>query len=388
MIEPKRVSLSESYVKQLGASAESQRPLERRAVKNFSMASLQAELLPDLALRFGKETVLVEVKTKGGVLSRSALVHPDITNALKKFTVPAYYFRNYFFPCRKERMRRFSDAEHRYDPTKMLLGIDIEGQLKILHNERSRSLRVFYRGARLSHNSAANVCNEGFCSTALGLAAKAILNEKSQGDDCFSKLLAIQRADYIDNIGAGLLLKHLMDMVGKKRAYDMIGEYVHLPGTEKWGADDEKQYRASKSIICYKTAEEGKRLHSVERYLRATEEVADMKPSVCAKILAEFMQAASARDCSVMISMCREDVAEPRQRKDGRQDGPGGIVQCNGVKWVYSAHVIDTGAKPVDKILHKWPALDLEYKRKVSAAGGLDKLMARGSKASCTNAES
>lgn len=375
LLEPVYVTLSESYVKQLATAAEPSRPIERRKVKNFGTASPLAELLPDLALWFGRETLLVEIKPKCGVLSRSALVHPDINDALQKFKIPPYYFTNYLFPSPGREVMDFPDQEHRYDPLKMLLGIDIELQLKILHEERSRSLRIFNCGARLSHEDATCTCNDGLCTIALDIAAKAVADESRDGEHCFRKLLAVQRHDYIDNIGAGLLLKHLISMIGMTRAYEMIEQYEFMRGAEKWTAEDENEFRASKQIISYETAEEADRLHSHEGYLHATEEVARMKPNVCAKMLAEFMQAAAAKDCSFMISMCREDKAEIRQGKAGRDDKAGGFVQHEGRKWLYCVHVIDTGPKPVDKLLLKWPAVDLELKKSVCAAGGLDKLI-------------
>lgn len=369
------IRLSEPYLVQLAAEAEALRPPARRRNNSFSSASLDAELFPDLALQFGRETALVELKPKSGILSRSALVHPKITDSLQKFRVPPYYYKNYLFPEGTDEVGRLPDVEHRYDPMKMLSGMDIGPQLRILHAERARGLRLFDRGTRLEHVSALHECNDGFCRTALNVAAKALSDISSTGECCLRSLRSVQRHDYIDNIGAGLLLQSLMEQVGKSRAYEMIEEYVYQDDTDLLHMEDEEEYHVSKRIVSYESTEEAIRLHSQERYVRATEEVMRMKPNVCARMLAEFMQAAAAKDCSFMVSMCPEEKATYKHHGQGPPDKPFGLVQHDGRSWLYCVHVIDVGAKSIDKIVHKWPAMDFEKKNRLSSVGGLDKLL-------------
>lgn len=177
--------------------------------------------------------------------------------------------------------------------------------------------------------------------------------------------------DYIDNIGAAFLLDRLVKALGKGKAYKMISRYLYEEDDMPMDQELMRAFLDAKRIISYDTAADAARLHCEERYRRAVNRAMQLEPCFMAKMIADFMQAAAAKDCSVMVAICRRADAAFAPATDAKSDDDRcRVVTNDGEEWLYSVNVVDTGEKSIDKILNKWAAIDLQRTDKILAAGG------------------
>lgn len=350
------------------------RPHFRKARSAISTSPGFAELLPDLALCFGQDTILLEIKPKSGVLSRSALLPPDVAQTLQKYRVPPYYLKKYLLPDGVDKLGRLPERSRRYNPVELISDKNILEQLLILHLEGSGSLKLFLQGTMLTHEGSASTCNNGLCATILDVASRALMSTGDNQKSCLACLKEIQDADCIDNIGALLLLKRLERELGRIHAHRMIEGYLYCEKGQHEDAKEEESFQIARSKISYKSAEEARQLHSNERYACALKEGMMMKPQFTARMLAEFLQAAVAKDCSVMISMCHEANSSASIAELLESGKDCGVVSVNGHRWLYIVHVVDVGAKSIHKIEDKWAATDFQRVARIVAAGGLPEL--------------
>lgn len=370
LIIPASIPLPSPYLAHLARSANPHRPSSRKNLSSIALSN-HAELLPDIALRFGPDTLLVELKPKSGVLSRSALVHPSITSSLQKFSLPIYHIKNYLLPQGiSGPLFPLPPPNRRYNPVDLLRAIDVRNQLHNLHVENSRSLRVFSAGALLSHSKGNKPCSQTLCPIALDVASRALSVPQDNRKSCLAGVREIQNMDYVDNIGAAFLLNQLTRLVGKPAAYEMISRYMYEDDMRN-DEDFMRQFEEARLAICYETSEDAARLHSEEMYERAVSKAQELEPVFLALMLADFMQAAAAKDCSIMVAMCLRD--NVTLGVGGRSNSEDVFrVVCKGEKdWLCSISVVDTGEKSMAKILDKWSAIDLQRRDKIVAAGGL-----------------
>lgn len=314
----------------------------------------------------------MEVKPKSGVLSRSALVHPEITATLGKFEVPTYHLKNYILPDMHQcPPSRIPDPAKQYNPVELLSGTNIRQQLFNLHAEMSRSLRVFYEGQLLTHSVADHSCNNGVCHTALEVAAEALNGiELGSRKGCLYGLREIQNKDYIDNIGAAVLLGCLIRAVGKANAHEMIASYLYPEDDEGDSEYRSLAFLAAKKMLSYETSSEAVQLHCEEIYERAMKSTRCLQPRFIAMMLADFLQAAAAKDCSIMVAICRREDTIAFSTKLKMEDEHE-VITWQGEEWLYTVHVVDTRQKSIDKIVQKWAAVDLRRYERLRASGGM-----------------
>lgn len=374
LINPVPVQLSHAYLHQLSAIAAPYRPHFRKMRSDISTSPGFAELIPDLALCFGRDTILVEIKPKSGVLSRSALLPPDVAETLQKFRAPPYYLKKYLLPDGTDKLGELPERNCRYNPVELISGENVLEQLLTLHLEGSRSLRLFLQGTMLTHEGNASNCNDGLCATILDVASRALMTTRGNQKSCLACLKEIQDADCIDNIGALFLLKRLEQEMGKSHAHRMIEEYMYCERKQGENVREEESFQTARSKVSYKSAEEALRLHSSERHACALKEGMVMKTQFVARMLAEFLQAAVAKDCSVMISMCHEANSSTSVTELLESGKHCGVVSVNGHRWLYIVHVVDVGAKSIHKIEDKWATIEFQRVARILAAGGLPEL--------------
>lgn len=374
LINPIPVQLSRSYLHQLSVVAAPYRPHFRRLRSGISTAPGFAELIPDLALCLGRDTILVEVKPKSGTLSRSALLPPNIAETLQKYRMPTYYLKKYLLPDDADELGTLPERDRRYNPIELMSGKSVLEQLLILHLEGSGSLRLFRRGVLLTHEENASSCNGGLCRTILDVASSALTASGDSQKSCLTRLKEIQDVDCIDNIGALFLLRRLEREVGRKHAHRMIEGYLYCGKERDENTRDEESFQSVKSKVSYRSAEEARRLHSNEKYSCALREGMTMKPQFVARMLAEFLQAVVAKDCSVMISMCLETNSSLSAAELLESGKDCGVASVNGQRWLYMIHIVDVGAKSIVKIEDKWATTEFQRMTRIARAGGLPEL--------------
>lgn len=372
LLNPIPLQLSRSYLEQLSQAAEPHRPSLRKLNSSISAAPGSAELIPDLAYCLGPDTVIVEVKPKLGVLSRSALLDPDVAERLQKYYMPTYFLKNYLLPEGTEKLESLPEASRRYNPLDLVSGRNILQHLTTLHNEGCKTLKIFRSGSAFRQNSDPPSTSDKEFSAKLIEAASHVLSNSTGGKkSCLSCVKEAQSVDRIDNFGAAFLLKRLVKEVGKSRAYKMIESYMFTGDEHKVDEWDEEGFQAAAEKVCYESTEEARRLHSRERYTRALEEANRMELPFVARLLADFMQAAVAADCSIIISMCPETSCAIPAADLMSSDLDCGTVTIEGQEWLYVVHIIDVGSKSIDKIEQKWAATDFRRLSRIMAAGGL-----------------
>lgn len=294
--------------------------MNRRRRNSLSACPGSALLIPDAALCFGRSTILVELKPKGGVLCSSKLVRPDTAALLRKFKWPSVWLKRYVFVGGEV----VALPKDRYDPVELMRdGGNVEAMMHRLSQEPWGGFRVWRGGQRVQ-------LSDGIIER----AGKAI---KDSG--VMKALRRVQEEDFIDHEGAGLIWERLKSLIGKEEARKRL---------EKACYEDEELREEIKERVSYASAEEGRRRHGWEEYHTAIAEIGRMTVSELIGLLTGYMAAAVGRDCSVMVAI--------------EEDGEG-----------WEVRVVDCGMKDVGKIEKKWVKVDTERVRRMIRAGGMPK---------------
>lgn len=315
--------LPPTFVTELIARAQPHRPLDRPQV--FKAHGMGA-IYPDAAFHFGMETTLVEIKAKCGVLSTSRLTPPWIATALLKFSVPPYHVKNYL-------VKNGCLPDKPYNPADLLS--DDVGRLRhavsVLMAEDSRALRVFKNGRLVESNSDRET---------VFAAAAALVHDSS----ACKGIKAIQEHDCLGKFGALTAMNILTRREGRSTTEQLIITELYKSLNEAGLKEISKQ----RQKLCYHTPEEGMRLHSEEKYEMALQNINRMDTQTLVLMLAHCLQAATAKDCSLLIAMCRVvDFCGSDRDRD--------LVVCvDGVEWLYRNWVVDVDEKDMAKISGKW----------------------------------
>ncbi|PXF41286.1 hypothetical protein BWQ96_08995 [Gracilariopsis chorda] len=312
------VSLTPAYIKHLSQHATPFRPPHRRAASHISPHNRAASLFPDVAFHFGPNTTLVEIKPKAALLSRSRLIPPHVASALKKYTTPPYHIKNYL-------MLNGSLPHRPYIPSHLLCDDipTVSSAISSLLTDNSRGLRVFRAG---------EPCNPEHHLSELRAAAHAIVIDNA----CAQGIVAIQSADLIDNMGAEIIMRHLIRRVGEQQATKLLRKSLYT-------------YHAIPHLdeITYKSSQQAAQLHDDAQYNSAVKAARTLPVTTAVHLLSGFLQAAAAKDCSIMIALCKAN-----EVKHTTPDCI--IVEVQGVQWAAKLWVIDTDEKHTAKILGKW----------------------------------
>lgn len=325
-----------TFVNELIARAQPHRPLDRPQV--FKAHGIGA-IYPDAAFHFGMKTTLVEIKAKCGVLSKSRLTPPWIATALRPFSIPPYHIKNYLVAhgCLPDKP---------YNPADLLSddAARLRHAVTVLMAENSRALRVFKNGKIVESNSD--------CETVFAAAAALV----HDGSAC-TGIKAIQEHDLLGKFGALNAMNILTRREGRSITEQLIISELHKSVKEAGLKEVSKQ----RSKLCYETPEEGIRLHSEENYETALQSINRMDTQTLAALLAHCLQAATAKDCSLLIAMCRAvEFCGSDQDRD--------LVVCvDGVDWMYRIWVIDVDEKDMGKITGKWIDDEQRYAAKLTA---------------------
>lgn len=330
----------------LGERALPGRP--KRRVNHNGVPALPAPALvqDDLARLFGRATCAVEVKPKGMHASRSRLIPPDEAAALQKYTrCDAHTKYDKSFPC---------DRPNPYNPADLLSGSAARAAtaLEALRAPSSRWLRVLHAGgvflaaparaSNLGGRAKVDAYSDPATRRLLTLAADAL----GAIPDAPKAVADMQALDAVDRYGAAALWAHLAESEGPERAATRVWDaYLDprlLPGRPDSFAN-EAEHALWSSRVSYPTPAVGRRTHGPAAFASAQNAIRSMPMNVAARLLAGFMLAAAARDCSMLVSLARDDEAESHP-------GMGTVTDADGVLWRFAVHVIDLGPKPLCKL--------------------------------------
>ncbi|KAI0566169.1 Inositol-pentakisphosphate 2-kinase [Gracilaria domingensis] len=131
-------------------------------------------------------------------------------------------------------------------------------------------------------------------------------------------------------------MRHLIRRVGEQQATKLVRRALYT--VQSVTHHDE---------ITYKTSGQAHQLHSTAEYTKALKAAQALSVAASVQLLAGFLQAAAAKDCSMMIALCRLDEAQPTNSESM-------LVHVHGVRWRACLWVIDTDEKHIAKILGKW----------------------------------
>lgn len=310
-----KVRLTKEYLAKLATSSQPHRPAERTTQLNSDYP--YAILQPDMALCFGPSTVLVEMKTKNALLSRSKLIPPHEAKVLRKYTSPNYHIKNYLIP-------NGCIPDEPYDPAD-ILSLDlprVTAAINTMRRERSRALRVFRDGT---------IVDPGDNTDALTAAAHALVSTP----ECCKAILDLQAYDVLDSAGAETVLSRLHMLVGESRAHSLIREHLYYDSPIQPAGDK----------LCYESAREASLTHSMSSFEEAVNVTNEFNADQCASLLARFLQAATAKDCSLLIALCpaSESLVSGKHR-----------VVTEAGDWVFRLCVVDVGEKGVERIFDRW----------------------------------
>lgn len=334
----------------LGLKAGPSRPLCRVRTnsppKNRSIGFVQ----DDLALLFGNETVYIEVKPKGAILSRSRLIPPNVCSILSKYTKLDIHVRNFSVHEIESRL----ENESLYDPRDLLSGLRsrVERALNILQKTKSRWLRVLISGEfvaasdEVSRAVSTRACeyDDPLCVRYLGLAATILCANSS----CLSAIYEMQALDCVDKLGLEVLWAHLKDLLGITEAGRKV--WLHYLRARSFLEQEDEEYTTWKKAVSYETPEAALLEHNEEKHRQALEAVNRMPADICARMVADSMMAGAAKDCSIILSLA------PLLSDDASCKAP--IVdEVDGSKWMSTVRVIDIGAKVLTKI-ETWADFD------------------------------
>lgn len=352
LLSGKRVYLATETVIALGDSAIPCRPLERIKTNLTLKESTFGILQEDLVRLFGDKTLSVEIKPKSMVFSRSRLTPPEICRALKKFTISDTLVHN--FPI--ERIEDELTEGIIYNPLDLVSGDAprVRRALEILRESKSRWLRIFSAGhfiaasSGVARNLSPMVSNydDPRCSLAIRLTSLAL----AKSAKCLSLLCQIQTLDLVDKIGLELLWNRLVDNLGLHTAAEKVWNHYLEARSLIDGADCE-HYQKWKNIVGYKSAEQALALHNDSRYQQAIRSVIEMPNDICARMIADALMSAVAKDCSVIVSLAQVLDELSLNENEVIMD------EENRMRWRFKVHVIDMGPKPLSKI-SSWAKMD------------------------------
>lgn len=315
------ITLTPLVIKHLSHRATPHRPIHRRAFSHISPHKTFASLYPDVAFYFGPATTLVEIKPKAALLSRSKLIPPNIAFPLRKYTIPPYHVKNYLLThgCVPQRPYFPSDLLCSDVPT-------VSSAISSLLTDQSRGLRVFHDG---------KLCDPSHHLPELIAAAHAIVVDH----ECAKGILAVQAADVIDNIGAEIIMRHLIRRVGQQQATKLLRRALY-----------DVQRVSDYDEITYASPVQAQEEHNLIEYDNALKAAQELPVPIAVELLAGFLQAAAAKDCSMMIALSKANEVE--------ETAEGIVFDVHRVRWIARLWVVDTDEKHLAKILGKWGVQD------------------------------
>lgn len=300
---------------------------------------------------------MVELKPKSAVLSRSCLSPPHLAHGLQKFSVPVYHIKHYAV--------NGITPTNPYSPADLLSGIEIRMRraADALVSEQSSGLRVFLFGSG-SPISSAVLQHNAMAQQIIDVALAALRKDKQ----AMSGIMAIQQADVLDATGAELALRTLEDRLGKHHAWTVVQQAMRL-GTDQISQNSSAVPHSGRGVsysepdfapavvpasdedlqpfvdrITYRSSGDGLCLHDDHSFRAACHDLIRMPDAVLVRLIADFMQAAAAKDCSVLIALSPSNLQEAD-------------VVVNQQGWSYDIKVIDVGEKGLDKV-SKWTGID------------------------------
>ena len=341
LIPPIPLRLPSSYVSDLLSRSRGNRP-PRRVANTPTIPSTFATLNPDAALFFGPNTILVEIKPKTARPSISKLIPPQIANLLCKYSSPPYHLKNYLLP-------------HNYVPSKAYHPSDLLSgcyqratkAVNTLLQEKARGLRVFHNG--ILQSSLPSYKN----------AIVAAMAALSVDQTAVKNIAQIQAMDVLDGIGAEIVLCHLKQLVGAGEAERMIHSYVQNGPRYSVNSDKEEQYQEVVKDLSYNSPDEGMNIHCQREFQKAIDVAENLEAEDAARLLAEYLQASTAKDCSLLVALQRDDWDTEKGKECSFEESKNKLECLNSVfsnnsKWNYQIWVVDVAAKPLSKIEKKW----------------------------------
>lgn len=295
-----------------------------------------ATMHPDASRYFGKDTVLVEIKTKAGALPTSKLIPPNVATALHKYTVPPYHLKNYVFGDIKF-------GEQPYYPGDLLSG-DIQKTkqaIDTLLSERSRILRVFQYSRQIDINKHASdpTVREAVQNAATFLAKDNTL---------VKQILGLQQLDYLDVHGAEVVLTTLIERHGSEsKAYAKVESLLRQSGDPKHETIDADV----RDQICYQDAEQAHTSHNLAHFQDALHYLRSLETWKLEQLLVRYLVSAVSKDCSVLVSMCKRKYANLKASCFGYSDD-------SDSEYVHKIWAIDLMRKDITKVCGKWPKQD------------------------------
>jgi Inositol-pentakisphosphate 2-kinase len=376
------VRVTEQFINDLNAQSEASRPRFRSSQARILCPQPIAVLQNDLGKRFSSgnlseryKTVCVEVKPKGGLTSVSRLNPKTLCDNLGKFEKLYYAIKNFD-------MVSSDNAPHipRYSPSDLLSGEyeKIVYAMKAMVLRKSGGLRIFCDGdIALAHNLDINVdstvfdqglrgttdfqfnsksditasqplnardikeyaYNSIFCQESIAVASEILAKEKK----LLNAILFEQGRDFIDSSGGEFLWQQLVDNMdgdlesAKKMVVDAYMLHLHQP-------QQLEEVSRARQNLSYKDSQEALALHSDNLMQDARNYVKNMSSVAISRVLADYLTAGVAKDCSIMISMSCRPLDHIHGSNESFIELEGGYV-C-----LYSVHVVDIGPKPCSKI--------------------------------------
>lgn len=326
-------------------NAEAQRPSSRTRQPYIPHESAAIQL--DAARYFGPSTVLVEFKAKCALRATSCLIPPLIAEVLRKYQAAPYHVKNYL-------MNDECIPEDAYDPADLLAYEDVSRQHKAaltLLREKSRALRIFVDGG--------NVVNQEDmtkCTHYVQVAAEALAVD---GNAC-KGIREIQAHDRLDALGAAAVMQRLVSRVGRSTAEHLVTSTIRETSLN-FGVsalDDYSWHR----IVAYDSPEQAMHEHNDERYREALTSLETLPTEILAIALGDYLQAAAAKDCSLLVSLCPTEEVDAMSMHDEQI----GVACIEGEEWAFRIWVVDIGEKDITKISEKWPTQDIERAAKLT----------------------
>lgn len=353
------IAIPRELTSRLVKTASAKRPAHRPTTFNSHDT---ATVHLDAARYFGLHTVLVEFKAKSGTLSTSKLIPPTIARTLGKYTTPTYHVKNYL-------MCYGRIPEVAYNPAD-LLSTDVERTahaVNVLMLEKSRALRMFKGGKVVQKLE--NFRND------IRAATQALLNDV----DACQGIRALQAYDHIDTLGADTVMSELKRRVGSSTEAERLvtaalrsPHFLNRPNdnngalgtnahTNELRNDEDDEWQRH---LSYESPQQAARLHCDEQYKKALAQLKLLPSRSLIKSLVYFLQAAAAKDCSLLVALGRYN--EEQVKTCLRQEQYYRTLDVDGVKWMFRIWVVDIGEKEVDKISTKWPRQDIERAKMLS----------------------
>jgi Inositol-pentakisphosphate 2-kinase len=377
----KLISVTDTFIEDLMVQSAEMRPGHGSRSSIF-FPQRTVLLQKDLANLFSprgqltqQSTVCVEIKPKGGLTSISRLCPKALCDALQKFEKLDYAIKHYeLLPAQNA-----LDIP-KYSPADFLSGEHsrILYALEAMRLQKASGFRIFFGGDIAVANdlpievpvSALNVglhravspkhiyefdANDCFrpspesireyayssslCKDAIVVVSKIL----AENGKVLGAILYEQGRDFIDASGAEVLWDQLVENLGgcEKSAEYRINEAYLTQGNTAQLCEEVCRARQN---LSYKDSREALTLHCDKIVQEAMAYVKVMSSDAISRVLADFLTASVAKDCSLMISLsfrpadCDYDPKHAFVRLD-----TGGIC-------TFAIHVVDIGPKPCSKI--------------------------------------